>query len=182
MTDLQAWAWFVRLHSGVAPGVSEQQMIDFFESVGTVERIRMLPANARFPTGVAYVNFGIAEHATAALRFNGAVPSWNAGISVRIQRQEPLPSSHASQAVRPSLFAGMPRVGAGSVPDRRAVAEARNWVQLLSRSTGKYYWFNKATNQSIWQVPSAVLAARSALAEVDFPCPRPCRMRYILQC
>ena len=72
------------MHSGVAPGVSEQQLIDFFESVGTVESIKILPANARFPTGVAYVNFGIAEHAAVALRFNGKVPSWNAGISVRI--------------------------------------------------------------------------------------------------
>jgi RNA recognition motif-containing protein len=156
----------------VAPGVSEQQIIDYFESAGAVESIKILPANSRFPTGVAYVNFGIAEHATTALnRFNGAVPSWNAGITVRIQRQEPLAPSHAHPGGRPSSMHGSTHAmssaqGTTSAQDLLAVAGAKDWVQLLSRSTGKFYWFNKATNQSTWHVPGAVLAARSAAAKV----------------
>ena len=156
----------------MAPGVSEQQIIDYFESAGAVENIKILPANSRFPTGVAYVNFGIADHATAALnRFNGAVPSWNAGITVRIQRQEPLAPSHTHPGGRPSSRHGSTHAmssarGAAAAHDQLAVAGAKDWVQLLSRSTGKFYWFNKATNQSMWHVPGVVLAARSAAAKV----------------
>ena len=65
----------------MAPGVSEQQIIDNFESAGAVESIKILPANSRFPTGVAYVNFGIADHATAALSFRAS------RIPIKAQRQ-----------------------------------------------------------------------------------------------
>ena len=144
---------------GMVPGVAEQQLVDFFEIAGTVTSIKVLPPNPRFPSGVAYVNFGTVEHATAALRYDGAKPAWNAGHRLRIERQDPMPMPGSSSSdVRGSLRSS----SGAAAQDAARSAGAHNWLKLLSRSTGKYYWFNKATNQSSWHVPSQVLAARSA--------------------
>jgi hypothetical protein len=154
---------------GLAAGVTEQRLIDFFESVGSVTSIKLLPVSSRFPSGVAFVNFCRPEQVSGALRYDGSAPSWNAGQSLKIQRQQPLPTapSQSSQAAQGAALAALatlatpPRASSSSSHSRISAAAAQ-WVQLLSRSTGKYYWFNKLTNESNWHVPSQVLAARMA--------------------
>jgi hypothetical protein len=123
---------------------------------------KLLPANPRFPSGVAYINFGTTEHATAALRYDGAKPLWNAGMRILIQRQDPLPPPGSSHIAMPGAMHAPPGRYSAREQAKAAAAGARQWVQLLSRSTGKYYWFNTATNQSSWQVPPQVLAARTS--------------------
>ena len=154
---------------GLAAGVTEQRLIDFFESVGAVTSIKLLPVSSRFPSGVAFVNFCMPEEVSGALRYDGSAPSWNAGQSLKIQRQQPLPTAplQSSQAAQGGALATLatlatpPRASSSSSHSRISAAAAQ-WVQLLSRSTGKYYWFNKLTNESKWHVPSQVLAARMA--------------------
>ena len=168
---------------GVAPGVSEQSLMDFFQSAGAVVSLKLLPASPRFPSAVAYVNFGVPDHATAALRHDGAVPSWNAGGRLRVQRQilappgpgwAPRRSSGADSlrdSERPSFATPWVQLLSRSTGRQYYVNKVTNesWIQLLSTSTGKYYWFNKASNKSSWQVPTEVLGARSAASQSARP-------------
>ena len=147
---------------GLAEGASEQRLVHFFESAGTVTSSKLLPANHRFPSGVAYINFARDEYATTALQYDGAVPSWNAGQRLHVRRQ----AAAGSVGLKPSTGLRPPaHLSTGlrlSSRDVALAAAAKPWVQLLSRTTGKFYWFNKATNTSSWHVPSVVLAARDA--------------------
>jgi hypothetical protein len=170
---------------GVAPGVSKQSLIDFFQSAGAVVSLKLLPASPRFPSAVAYVNFGVPDHATAALRHDGAVPSWNAGGRLRVQRQiaplappgpgwAPRRSSGADSlrdSARPAVASPWVQLLSRSTGRHYYVNKFTNesWIQLLSTSTGKYYWFNKVSNKSSWQVPTDVLGARSAASQAAPP-------------
>ena len=171
---------------GVAPGVSEQSLMDFFQSAGAVVSLKLLPASPRFPSAVAYVNFGVPDHAMAALRYDGAVPSWNAGGRLRVQRQiapmappgpgwaHPRRSSGADSLrdyARPSVATPWVQLLSRSTGRHYYVNKVTNesWIQLLSTSTGKYYWFNKASNKSSWQVPTEVLGACSAASQSERP-------------
>lgn len=75
-------------------------------------------------------------------RSNGRTYFWNAALQ-------------KSQFEKPTRADGYAGSGSGSRPEAQEAELPPGWVEMVSRSTGKKYYFNSATQQSQFEKPTA---------------------------
>jgi hypothetical protein len=72
---------------GVSAQATDDEIFNFFQTLGTVVSWRRVPPPPGYPSGAAYVNFSHVNSVNEVLALNGTAPAFNKGVSMSVRQQ-----------------------------------------------------------------------------------------------